>query len=506
MGALVLWEISKKQEYIFSSNILKENKGASAIIKYIIEELPKEIDEYNCENLIYNGGGNSLYNFKNIDEAKNFVKKISEKLLREYPGVEFFMTVNEYDENNNRLTTEIDKIRNKLAIKKIRREYSGRQISFGIEEPCSSTGLPARKINSERKPISDEIRVKIKASKKLSVNEFSKLLNVKKSVNSFDDLNKDNEKNYMAVVHIDGNRMGKQFEELKKCFEYEEGKYDITNREYKKALKKFSDRIKNAYESAFMEMVQAVEDNKDALKEYMPIDNNNFPVIPIIVAGDDITYVTNAKIGIETARIFLEHLSSKEIEMYGDKIIQLNACAGIALVKISHPFSEAYSLAEDLCANAKRVLKSDFPDSNYSLIDWHIEQGDLLGSIGDIRDNHYITNDGKSSLTMRPLYLNKKDKWNSYKNFKIACEHITKLEIDESKIARNKIKELKEILKKSESETEVFLKSNKLEYYFRGFKKGDGEYCFSNNCCMYYDAIEVMDLYMELNKKGDQND
>ena len=78
MQALVLWEVSRKQQYIFSSNKLKENRGASIIIEYIIEEMPAKINKSYSQNLIYSGGGSSLYRFGSTKEAKDFIKNISE--------------------------------------------------------------------------------------------------------------------------------------------------------------------------------------------------------------------------------------------------------------------------------------------------------------------------------------------------------------------------------------------------------------------------------------------
>ena len=47
MEYLVLMEVGKKQSYIFKSNKLKENIGASMIIQYVTEELPNnKISEF----------------------------------------------------------------------------------------------------------------------------------------------------------------------------------------------------------------------------------------------------------------------------------------------------------------------------------------------------------------------------------------------------------------------------------------------------------------------------
>lgn len=499
MQALVLWEVSRKQQYIFSSNRLKENRGASIIIEDIIEEIPFKINKSYINNLIYNGGGSSLYGFDNTEEAKDFIGKVSERVLRDFPGIELFMVIEEYDIEKDKITEKIDNAYRKLAIKKNRRENSGSQLSFGIERLCESTGLPAsftRREDNRKRYISSEVKVKIDYSEK-NAEKFDELLPVPYSIKEFADLAK-GDKNYLAVVHIDGNQMGKKLNRLKEGFNYENRKIEEVNKEYLKALKKFSDDIKEAFIGSFKHMAGVINSNENKLEQDTRIKEGKFPLIPIIIAGDDITYVTNGKIGIESARVFIDHLNKISIDINGTPV-PLNACAGVAIARVGYPFSKLYDLAEDLCSHAKKTVLKDYKDTDgdYSLIDWHIDQGEIMGAITDIRENHYKALDGKK-LNMRPLYLNNKDKWNNYDNFIEANKYISQLEIDGKKAPKHKIKELRDVLKKGERDTELFLVSNKIENYFPRFKDTTGDYCFYEDNCIYYDSIEAMDLFIKL--------
>lgn len=415
------------------------------------------------------------------------------------------MVMVDYDEYKDRIIDSMNEAYRKLGVKKNRRFNSGMQVSFGIEHTCTSTGNPAVEIekikeDEGKRYICEDIKVKLENSDYRN-EKFQKLILNKQMTKGFRDM-ASGEKNYMAVVHIDGNKMGMQFERLRNEFEYKEGEYEKTNSEYLKALKEFSDNIKKAYEEAFIAMSNAVENNSSKLKNDTSIMQGKFPIIPIIVAGDDITYVTNGKIGIETARIFLEHLYNNDIEIYKGKKIKLNACAGVAIVKTSHPFKKAYDLAEGLCDNSKRTLRDQYPEKDYSLIDWHVEQADIVGTIEEIREKGYKTIEDKAKLYMKPLYLNLEDKneWKTFEGFRESFNNLTKLKIYDKKIARNKIKELRDKLKKGKTETELFLKSNNISNFFSRLPntKEDARYCFNEDTCMYYDAIEVIDLYTEL--------
>jgi len=500
MPALVLCEISRKQDYIFGNNKLRENRGASIIIEYITEELPRSLNKGYEKSLIYNGGGNSLYKFDDIVKAKEFIKDISEIVLEDYPGVQLFMTCEEYNDKDERVIDVVDRIYHKLNVKKNRRVNSGLQISFGIESICESSGLPASfkcDMDGKDRLVCEEVYIKIENSYKDS-SKFKKLIpEGYEPIREFRDLA--TEKNYLAIVHIDGNQMGRKFMKLKDYIKYDYGDYSRANEEYLKSLRKFSDSVKKAYEDAFRKMTYTIEKNRENLERYTKIKDNRFPVIPIIVAGDDVTYATNGKIGIESARIFLEHLNENPIEIYNGEKIKLNACAGIAIAGISRPFFNTYRLAEDLCRNAKMRLSKEYPGKDYSLIDWHVEQGDLLGNISEIRKKYYNTLDG-FSLCMRPLYINNKDEncWSSYENFLTAFNDITDKRIYEDKIARNKIKALRDVLKRGKKDTEIYLKTNNIEDYFSGFRNKASEYCFSGNSCLYYDAVEIVDYFLKL--------
>lgn len=85
----------------------------------------------------------------------------------------------------------------------------------------------------------------------------------------------------------------------------------------------------------------------------LKLQGNTFPVRKIILAGDDVCFVTEGRIGLEAAKIFIEQLGSKTNKQDHQGY---TACAGVAIVHKKYPFYKAYETAEMLCSNAKNTL------------------------------------------------------------------------------------------------------------------------------------------------------
>lgn len=507
MSVLVLWEFSRKQDYIFRSNKLIECVGAS----FIIKDLSENFSDYNLEeeSFIIKGGGKTIYLFQQEKEAEKFIADFSVHVLKRYPGLELFMVKQNFNIKEEDIKQSIKSIYKKLEKKKSSRIYAGNQLGFGIEKECISTKYPATGFyneDGEKKYISSEIKIKRCKGKDNQKDYFSDIIPKDYKFDRYLDqlVNKD-AKNYIAVIHIDGNDMGKKIKSLE---ERVVKKSSETNEEfnirYIKILKNFSEEINERYKNAFEKMSKVIVENETDLNEVTQISQNILPIRPLILAGDDVTYISNGYISVESARVFLEELDKYNIIIDGIKLGRLDACAGVAIVKKEYPFIKAYELAEQLCQNSKAMLLERKYDG-ISAIDFHIAQGDTWKSIYQIREEEYKLDNGKINLTMRPLVLSENEDWRNYKNFLESIKNIEssmKGKNGKKGVGRNKIKALKDALKKGKATTELFFKFYKIptSIYFKSLDGTFGDYCFNeiDNTCMYLDAIEIMDLFVRL--------
>lgn len=288
--------------------------------------------------------------------------------------------------------------------------------------------------------------------------------------------------------------------------------------DYKNLKARFSRQIELDFQAAYEEMIHVVEANMDSLKEKFDCQDTKqpyFPVRNIILAGDDVCFVTEGRIGVECARIFLEKIWGK-VNSVDNK--NYSACAGVAIVHQKYPFYKAYQLAEELCSNAKRMiaqLAENEPGDQKGVadlcaIDWHIEYGEMANGLAEIRNQY--KNQDEYHLEARPYlvcgekHLMELEPVRRYEYFK---NYITAMQRKET-IARSKLKELRGILKQTRDAAELYREINLMDnifwracddYHLKEksifYQTADGEMR-----SLVFDAIELIDAYLVLEQGG----
>ncbi len=486
---LTILEVSQKQAYIFQTNELRGNILNSAVIAWIMskeymEETVSDKALFDAgKNLVYSGGGHTVLEFETEDGARLFTKKITTAIRKEYQGIEVFAVTLKYDEG--KLPGEnLKELNKKLERKKAVRSASFRQGSFGVEKINTNTQKPM--LEGETLETSGKARMpeaEERIDRELSAEGF-------RWVYKFEELGGSKDKsNFIAVVHIDGNAMGKRVEKLQKKFA------DCDWDNYKRNLRRFSQSIDDQFKEAYKEMAEYVAGNiKNNRLGDLDIREKKLPVRRVITAGDDICFVAEGRIGPECAAAFIRALGKKKnpVDEKG-----YAACAGVAIVHQKYPFYKAYELAEMLCGNAKRfgaALSEDGSGFDVSAMDWHIEFGEIRDTLEEIR-KEYCDADGRM-LIQRPYIVEASEKvlraepLRRYENFRNLLIEIQK----EESYARGSLKELRAVLKQGEKETEYFLKFHRIDELLKER--------LEDNFSLLYDAIELVDTFIKL-EEGD---
>lgn len=490
---LVVLEVSQKQRYIFKTDRLIENVGASIIIRRVTEEIPMEYASK--EEFVLAGGGKSVFEFETRERAQEFVSRLSRYVLEQYPGLELFMVIHEYNEDADSVIEAINQLYGKLEAKKSSRRHSFRLLGLGVSENCVDTAMPASsiaRVGNKQLRVSAEAAVKIETGRREQDLLLKELLPDEKGylfAREFEDLGGSRGiKNYIAVIVIDGNKMGKKIEKFRNTFATQNPGVSVkTNQSYKTDLRALSEEIDRVYKAAIKDAVGTVTKQLGELHSkgtlgcrYDEQGRLILPIRPLIVAGDDICIVTDARIGVGFAELVL-----KNIEEYTIQGLPMRACAGVSIVKTDYPFFRAHELAEELCHNAKAVLKTN-DEKEASVIDFHIDQGELAGSLSTIRRELY----NKSQLTNKPLYLNASDAPEESPSKSMEAFRERRRKLSGKDFGRGVIKQYRDALTEGEVSAEKYLSDKRLSH-----KIGSS---FENGHCIDFDVIEMMDIYHEL--------
>lgn len=526
-----------KQNYIFSSNRLRENIGASFLLsqstKEWVEEtlekleVPKKCQEETIETselnaeLIYAAGGNALIVFKSRETAVKFTHILSKRVLEAAAGVNLLVAHADFDWQRENLHSIVENLKkNDIERQKYERIPSVPLLGLGVTASCNSTQLPAvdrsddyvnygDEEETDSYLISTETKQKLQAVKEANQklqNFFAEVVdqNIYQFPYRTDHLGRSKgESSYAAIVHADGNGMGDRFKK------HGEGR---ENRDYINAIRDFSKSVDqagiNALKAVAGILTKSIQEGKvvGKLGEFQLKAKYDLPFRPLVYGGDDITFVCEGRLGLELAALFLKKFQEQTVTD-GEP---LTACAGVCIVKTHYPFARAYQISEDLCKEAKKFVKEERKESGvdyFSALDWHLAASGLLGSVSEIRKREYQipTNDKPWNLVMRPVRLqNNNNQWRTWEGFTQVVKEFK--EGKDWKERHNKVMALREVLRQGSIDaTKEFLLAYKLpQLQLPLFPESSGQReqlardGWLNRKCGYFDAIEAMDFYIGL--------
>ncbi|TVR25573.1 MAG: hypothetical protein EA396_00020 [Anaerolineaceae bacterium] len=526
---LVVLETSQIQSYIFNSNRLKENIGASQLVAAATEDWVKEaVSTFTAHNLtsngfddskriedgqlavevLYCGGGNAVLLFKADDDARQCIRQLSRRAIEEARGLRltFHKQSIQWDEPLSAAVSDaLEKLKKQRSHQPSRTGIGG----LGVTAMCASTSLPAVMMDKDPddnwEAISAEVCHKRKASEAANKNlrKMIELPNNYRYPLDFDDLGRTKgESSFIAVVHADGNDMGQLIKDMKKDY-----RTSADNRKYIRAMRRFSENVKAASKAAMITMcnklMRSIEDGEIFAQGDLPnIELKKkdghyiLPFRPLVSGGDDITFVCDGRLGIDLAVHFIEAFEKQTAQILGEK---LTACAGVAIVHAHYPFARAYELAEELCKSAK-LARYDSKRLNSSLLDWHYTTGGLYDELKAMRSREYESSDGKM-LYLRPVFITGDvDNVQTWHQIQRAITHL------QSKWggSRSKAKGFMSALRGGDAEAQAF----KVRYLDKDENLAlpaiagiaDGVMWHSGRS-LYYDALELMDLYFPVREK-----
>lgn len=493
VGAILL-DTRSIQRYVFACNELKTNVGASYIVDKIFtgimcEKILAEHEGHAVETdwqnnpgikmlqepeleyeAAYIGGGNMLLLVrqlgKTLDEdlaqCRSLARSWSKQVLLYAPGLKTGAAIGELDISEAGFKKSLDALYRQLKENQNKILPDVDLPSTGLTKECDVSGKTADTYDysrGEKRMVSCEVKAKISAYSYAEQELDEKLKNLfpDKKLAFADDFEKIGYlagESYLSIVHIDGNNMGVKFSCCK-------------NIQKRKAL---SLKVLQSVAKAFASLVKKIVSEYDTYKGFLDYqklaagETRILPIRPIIIGGDDITFVCPGRLGIEFARYFVEEAGKEPIIDDADlgameeeinkgnngprqKINKcFSCCAGVAIVPAKYPFFRAYELACQLCSAAKKKSRAN----DDSWLDFAVLHGEMAPELQQLRDEQYVSSTGKKLHSGPYQVADNGSKENSIdrllKLAKRLDDESARKTILEKKAARNKVKKLREVL------------------------------------------------------------
>ncbi|MCS6864211.1 MAG: hypothetical protein RMJ52_11225 [Gemmataceae bacterium] len=402
---LVLIETSGNQAFIFATNKLRENVGASEltarvgtrfVLKAVQEaggQLPSnprdpatypQISDQNLVEVILAVSGKALLLVRDADLGRQIVRAVTLCALKEAPGLEVRGVVSrDFDFEKDALHPLVGEVHREFEM--VRSKLPGPVARFQrlpIIAECASSGLPASNYDvsgPEPAPRSAVILAKRKAAQ-AGLDRIRGLVgeehHLPRSTTEIENLGCD----WLAIVHADGNGLGQVF------LTFDQVAQTTNHRDYITKLRAFSLALDQCTEKAFCQSLAVLRDRQGIT-----------PIVPLVLGGDDLTVVCDGRQALQFTKKFIDGF---EEETRGHAAINsilkngVTSCAGVAIVKPHFPFFAGYQLAEELLKSAK-ALKP------LSAIDYHILYDASGPDLERIRRELTVDN-GETLLVGRP--------------------------------------------------------------------------------------------------------
>ncbi|HIK42616.1 hypothetical protein [Thermoleptolyngbya sp. M55_K2018_002] len=414
---LVLLETSGNQGYIFSTNKLRENVGASELTfragtKWVLDAVAQngghprlgiwknsqgteEVREdkirkklmdsalnpplestpgINTE-IILATSGKALILTRDEEKARKIIQAVTLKALEEAPGLDIFGVFEEFNWEREDLSDVNERVHRKFAeARSHNATHHLRFLRLPVVDQCATSGLPANEVDPKAAGGKPVLRSHVSLAKRKNydsnIERIEELLkrnqipqSFAKSIKALDDEDEQQSKqgSWRAVIHADGNGLGEIFlkfgTHLTKLGKMT-GDISQNNRTYVGALRRFSLALDVCTERAFITALQSFGTGIEKL-----------PIVPLVLGGDDLTVVCDGKAALRFTQQFLLAFDAEtketdnahydgilpEIAKAALGVNRLSSCAGVAIIKPHFPFSVAYELSESLMQSAKAV-------------------------------------------------------------------------------------------------------------------------------------------------------
>ena len=529
MPVLTAIDVLGVQRFIFSSNRLRDAVAGSYLVHWSTSRdgaleglVPKE-------KILLAGGGNAIVEFDSAEKARKFAAYYSRSLYDNAYGLEAAIAHQSFEPGG--LAQALQNIQTELARQKVERVPAAPLLGLSVTASCQETGQPATGFDTDTKfdtdtneppvPLSRDVLNRRGVKEEANAHWSEYLIN-KDGFNfpmEMDHLGRTmGDTSQIGVVHVDGNGVGKKIASWLSRKIEDQADDDTVRREYREWSRAIDELGKEAFQTVTDRIWRAIKKEITEGKEKATVKGKQtdlsfelkrhegkwmLPLRPILLGGDDLTFVCDGRIALDLAETALAVFEGSDVPHLG----KITACAGVTITRVHAPFTRAYELAGKLCDNAKALVKQK--DISSCALDWHIGLSRPGEAVTSIRERQYQVN--PYTLTCRPYRLS------SENDDELSWRWLSKTLLDDPEVGlrgkkwstrRNKVKAFAELVREGPGGVKAALEAWNVTAKEWNVAK---ELClpepiaengFHEKHTPLLDALELLDLHLVLESDG----
>lgn len=383
------------QEFVLRGTKLKEMVGASELIEdlstSVLPQTLHALDLQHKSTLVSQAAGAARILFDSEESARRLAALWPMVVSLKAPGLQIVQAIVKMEDS---ILETVARAERQLAVER-NLLHPTLPVAGAFTRRCPRTGNPAVEFDEDQTPIDAEALAKRRSVS----NRIVQLLDPDGNLQWPSDFSQiaGSDNAYIAIIHADGNAFGKLFLKLQQHHHHDAQGYS-----------KLCNAITEVTQSAAQLAVQKT-----------CVSPSFWPGRVLVLAGDDLTAVVRADKALDFTRTFLtkftdisrDRLASLQNNFSNALPQYLTASAGIAFVKKSYPFIQAYHLAESLCKFAKKPVYNTstaepdtFVPPPAALTFHRVTTSTTSHNYQDILETELTTND--ICLTMMPYGVN----------------------------------------------------------------------------------------------------
>jgi len=425
---LVALDVMGIQRFVFASNRLRDVVGASQLVEEAVSRDGWIGELAPAGSVLTASGGNAQLRFPDPDTARSFTARYSRRVVEFGAGLQVAVAHRPYSEGALAaalLAVQVDLHRSKGATRP-----SMPLLGLGVTAVCPDTGRPA--VDVRRDP---DGRLVPQSALALAARDWKRSDRARKRWRAFlprglpdgmgaadfpvklDDLGgTSGERSLLGVVHVDGNGVGRLIARwLRDRAETGAADDEVAGglREWSGALTALGEGALHAAADRLGRALRVREDGRavvggadpdlEVALDRTPGGEWFLPLRPILLGGDDLTFVCDGRLALDLGVAAAEALGG-DVPGLGP----VSACAGVAILPLKTPFARAYELAEGLCASAKRARRDE--GWGGGAVDWQVGAVHPGEPVESVRTRLHRTGGAATDdLTLRPYRLGSAD-------------------------------------------------------------------------------------------------